>query len=141
MDGSVVEGNYGAYMLADYMVLPEGSNDGQGLGAFLQLGFAPGDHNFVDMYTGGGIHYTGLLKNRDEDVLALAFAQASFNNNLVNVSSGTLLGHETAIEFSYKVVLGEHFEIQPDLQYIINTGGDATLDNSFVGLLRTVVSF
>jgi porin len=46
---------------------------------------------------------------------------------------------ETAIEMFYKLQLTPFFSIKPDLQYIVNPGGD--LPNAFVAGLRMEVAF
>ena len=47
--------------------------------------------------------------------------------------------HEAVLEWFYKVPLTQWFSLQPDIQYIINPGGDGR-DALAIGL-RTVIAF
>jgi len=76
-------GNYGLYFIADQMLIPgEGK---RGLGAFFQIGGVPEDRNQVDFYIGGGVHYQGIILNREKDVLGLAVACASISDDLKDI--------------------------------------------------------
>ena len=48
---------------------------------------------------------------------------------------------ELTIEASYRAVLTPWLSVQPDLQYIINPGGDAGLRNALVIGVRTQLGF
>lgn len=130
-------GNYGAYFLADQMLIPDG--EGGGLGAFLQVGGAPDDRNLVDFYVGGGLHCQGLIPGRDKDMLGLAVAHASISDKLRRGQA--LDSHETTLELTYRAELTPWLALQPDLQVIFNPGADPSLDNAVVSLLRFEVSF
>ena len=43
---------------------------------------------------------------------------------------------EYALEATWRIPLGEHFALQPDLQYVIHPGTDPTLDDALVFILR-----
>jgi porin len=49
--------------------------------------------------------------------------------------------HETTLEATYSDRLMEHFSIQPDLQYAINSGGDASARDALVATLRLTIDF
>lgn len=134
--GKTHDGNYGIYFVADQVLIPEKSNREEGLGAFLQLGTAPGTHNFVEYYIGAGLHYAGLFKSRGDDVLGLAIAHASVNSNLVNRFQNSLLNYESALELTYKFQISDVFAVQPDLHYIINPGATQSMENSCLVFVR-----
>jgi len=71
--------NRGLYVLGEALLIPEASPT-QGLGGFVQLGFADSDRNPIATYLGTGLTYTGLLPGRDHDVLGWAMAHARHGN-------------------------------------------------------------
>lgn len=117
-DGDVYAGNHGYYLAFDQMLYREDDESGQGLGAFLQLGWAPEDRNEIDRYIGIGLDYVGLFEGREDDVIGLGMAQVMWSDRMAGVSK------ETAIELFYKAQLTESIAVQPDLQYIANPGGN-----------------
>ena len=96
--GTTSSGNSGYYMVLDQMLFREPANstafehcckDGkctteatapeknnQGLGCFARLGFTPPDRNVVDFYFDTGVTYKGLIPNRDNDTIGVAFGFA-----------------------------------------------------------------
>lgn len=125
-------GNTSFYAIIDQMFLPEKDDATQGLGGFLQLGYAPPAYNFNDFHVGGGVCYNGLLSKKGNDVLGLAFTLAHVSNKVQTAHDS----HETAIELFYTLTINDHISIQPDFQYIINPGTSKELNNAFVGLVR-----
>ena len=149
-DGNAIvhDGNYGVYFIADQMLLP-GEGD-TGLGAFFQIGGVPDDRNLVDFYVGGGIHYKGIIPNRDNDILGLAVAHAQISEDQrdaedVAEADGSTFhsmdSHETVIELTYKTQVFPWLAIQPGVQTVFNPGADADLDNAVVSILRFQVHF
>lgn len=118
IDPKVYAGNHGFYLAFDQMLYREDDVSDQGLVAFFQLGMAPEDRNELDRYLGIGLNYVGLFEGRDEDVVGLGIAQASWSDRVEDISS------ETAIEFFYRAQLTNSIAIQPDIQYIVNPGGN-----------------
>lgn len=130
-----VKGNSAVYMIADQLLYKENNTDDQGLGAMFQFGWTPKDRSINNLFLSLGLNYYGLIPGRDEDVLGLAMALASISNVYKELIPGTL-GHETAIELTYKYNLSDILTIQPDFQYIINPGVSESIKNAFVGVLR-----
>jgi porin len=155
-------GNYGFYAVIDALLLHEDS-EGQGLGAFLRVGAAPGDRSLVPFYFDTGVSYTGLIEGRDNDVVGLAFAYGQISDrarsfdrdyNAANPSAmRPVRDYEAAFELSYSFVAAPWWTIQPDVQYIIHPAGhsadpdaDAALPapamkNAFVIGVRTAIQF
>ncbi len=103
-----------------------GTDDTQGLGVFGQFGWAPGNRNFIQEYYGGGLVYRGLIPERDNDVVGLAIANILYSSpyRQSSAAGGTNIDkYETAIELFYKYLPSPYFSLQPDLQYIVNPGG------------------
>jgi porin len=116
-------GNHGVYLAFDQLLLKEHADpeDGQGIGAFVQFGWAPDDRNVLARYVGGGMIYAGAVPGRDEDVLGIGVAHARFSHRLKRQNG---LTNETVVEAFYKVRLTPWLALQPDFQFIVNPGGD-----------------
>ncbi|MEO6053310.1 MAG: carbohydrate porin [Chthoniobacterales bacterium] len=165
-NGSSVYGDYGIYFIVDQMLwrkpVPAASlaKDGkatadhkevsaaaksdQGLGWFGRIAFDPQDRNFVGFYFDTGINYKGLIPTRDKDIFGIAFAYAQLGQGAqqAELNSGlTGVGAEMVVEVTYQAQLNKWLSVQPDLQYIINPGGNQTLGNAFVLGGRVSVAF
>jgi porin len=114
-----VQGNSGAYIVADQMLIPEDSPE-QGLGIFTMLSWAPSDRNIVDQNLSVGLVYKGLLEGRDNDIIGLGLTTIEFNRYQRNLNG---LSQETAIELYYRYQLTPWAAVQPDVQYIANPSG------------------
>jgi porin len=116
----------------------------QGLGWFGRLAFEPNDHDFVGFYFDTGLTYKGLIPTRDEDTLGVAFAYAKLSSGApqpsINESVGGL-GAEMAFEATYLTQITKWLNIQPDLQVIINPGGNKGLSNALVVGGRLSITF
>ena len=118
--GADLVGNHGVYWGMSQMLYKErpcDKDDVQGLGGFVQFGWAPDDRNVARQYWGGGLVYTGLIGCRNADTCGIGIGNMTFN------TVGPSRHDETMIELFYKARIGDHFVIQPDLQYIANPGG------------------
>lgn len=123
--------NYGVYLIVDQTLLRNES--GRELSVFFQSSLSPKKINENWYFMGGGINYKGFISKRMDDVFGFAISHSGINNHI---------GNETALEFTYKAPFGEHFYVQPDVQYIINPAGtDQKLENSLVGFLRFGIQF
>ena len=133
----VFDENYGAYLLLDQQVYTEhrSKNDRQGLRAYFQLSWAPSDRNLIEWRVGGGLLYTGLIPRCDRDELGFGVINANVTDDLR--SQG--LTDETNIEWFYKIQLTPWMSLQPDIQYVINPGGDGR--NAVALGVRSVMFF
>jgi carbohydrate-selective porin OprB len=130
----------GLYLSCDQMLYKEssGDNDSQGLGAFARYGYADGDKNDMTNFRSFGIQYQGLLDGRDEDVLGAGFAQGFFSDK---ASITYAEDYESAFEFYYSARLEPCLNISPSIQYITNTGGSGTTEDSVVLSVRVQMFF
>lgn len=130
--GRVFGNNYGFWFCGDQMLWKEqaDSEDEQGLGAFFEFGWAPGDRNYVDEYYGAGLVYRGALPGRDQDTLGVGVADVRFGQQTFDRDG---YDYETAIELFYKAQITDFISLQPDVQYIANPGGYGR-DSVFAGV-------
>jgi porin len=133
-DGQPNDDNRGVYLIAEKTLFAE-SAEGQGLGGFIQLGWADDDWNQIARYWGLGFNYTGLIPGRDRDSTGLAAASARNGDKFMKFRKNSELmpteHTETAVEITYRAELRPWLFVQPDLQYIANPGMDPSLKNAF----------
>ena len=104
------------------------------MAAFGQLSWAPGDRNEFERYFGAGLVYNGAIRGRDLDLLGLGVAHAVFSDRARDLDDVT---HETVVELFYRVQLTPWLALEPDVQFIVNPGGQG--DDSLVLGLRFAV--
>jgi porin len=109
-------GNYGFYLLMNQTLYRKKgvAQPDPGLGAFLQLGWAPSDRNPVTGYVGAGLQYQGMLPGRPRDTLGLAISNTWLSDN----NGSTPL---VSLEMFYCVQIFPWLGVQPDIQYFYNT--------------------
>lgn len=139
-DSTITEkGNLQFHLVAEQTLINKEEGEKGKLDAFMQIGYLPNNTiNVIPFYLGAGINYTGLLFNDASDVLGLAVAYSGISKEAVDNIPDTQ-NFETAIELSYAMQFFNQITIQPDLQYIINTGANSDIDNAFVGFLRVII--
>jgi len=170
-DDNLVRGNYGFYFILDQMLyskpaegpaaarkdsksaLSETDGNGatpakqksdRGLGWFGRVGYEPQDHDFIGFYFDTGLTYKGLIPTRADDTLGVAFAYARLSSGarqaaVKNGSAG--VGAEMVLEATYQAQINKWLSIQPDLQLIINPGGNQDLGNAVVIGGRASITF
>jgi porin len=126
------DGDFGFYGIADLLLYRVPGTDDHGLGAFLRLGGAPGDRNFVNFYVDGGFAYKGPFEGRGDDVVSLGAAYAGISDQHERlVGDLQRLGAETGvpfrtpdyegvIEINYLATLSAWWTVQPDLQIVLH---------------------
>lgn len=126
-------GNTGAYLFAD---VPVPGRLSESAAAFLRLGVANQKLNPVKAYIGAGVVLTGVWPQRPGDKLGIAVASARTGRDFRRANGST--SHETAIELSYSMPIGDWLRLQPDIQYIVNPGTDPLLKDAFVIGIRLI---
>jgi porin len=150
-------GDYAFYAIANQMLWHKPKTEGQGIGVFLQVMHGPEDRNINDLFIEAGVNWKGPLPGRSHDEAGLALTYAGigaaarqFSRDVVSFSGvGTPYAQgEPIIEATYRARLTPWFKVQPDLQYVINTGAGiptpqapTPLKNAIVLGLRITVDF
>jgi porin len=110
-------GGYAAQI--EQAIYLEGGDNEQGLGIFAAYYPRFADPPIVAKSIGdnfvAGLVYTGLIPNRDQDVLGSGVAWAELFQGGTN--------EETVVELFYKAQLTPRTSVQPDLQYIFTPSG------------------
>jgi porin len=123
---------------------PVAQKSDQGLGWFGRIGFEPRDHDFIGFYFDTGLTYKGLIPTRDGDTFGVAFAYAKLSSDALQQGSSESaggLGAEMALEATYLTQITKWLSLQPDLQFIINPGGNKGLSNALVIGGRLSITF
>lgn len=136
IDGDLERGNQGFYVLGERELAKWNRF---AISGFARVGIADGSINAFDSYFGGGLVMSGFLDARPEDRMGIAVAHARFGDEWQD-STGSESA-ETAIEWSYEMPVAGWLTLQPNIQYINNPGGDASLDDAVVAGLRFAVSY
>jgi porin len=152
--------HFGFYAVVDQMIWRREAGSDQGLGVFARVMGDPTAANQVAFYADGGINYKGLLAERPDDVLGVAFAYAGISGEARGADGDTrrftgtdrpIRDFEAVLEVTYKAQVAPWWTLQPDLQLIFHPGGgiappsdttgSAAIPDALVLGLRTVVTF
>lgn len=135
-------GNKGAYVFAEHRLVGTRADDAAGLAGWLRFGIADTRYNPIASYLGGGLVYTGLTPGRGDDQVGISFASASFGDRYRQsqaLADATINKREVVVEAVYNAIVTPWLSVQPDLQYVVNPGGDAELADALVIGLRVKI--
>jgi porin len=135
-DNSEQNGTDGFYAIFNQTLSqpPGAEKDGPGIRMFLDGGQTHRNINAINQHIGGGLTWTGLLPERPEDILGFSPQFAHISDE-----AGLPQSYELALETFYKVQLTKWAAVQPDLQYIVNPGGQ--YPDALVLTIRTNMHF
>jgi hypothetical protein len=105
------------------------------IGVFGRLAWNNDEVYVVGWEASGGLSLKGLIPRRDEDVLGLGVAA------LIPGDRYTQTDPEWHFELYYRVAVTENLAFSPDLQYVVNPGGDSHNDPVFAGMIRAEFNF
>jgi len=134
-DGTPQDGASGFYAILDQTLWRPMANskDQRGIGAFLEYGETDPTVSTIDRHYGGGLSWTGPFSARPEDATGISVEYAH-----ISKEAGLPDDHEVLLEAFYQVHLHDWLTLQPDLQYIVNPGGE--FDNALVGILNLTIA-
>jgi porin len=137
-------GSTGAYGVVEGPVWHEAGDEEQGLAMFLRVGVADAHTNPYSSYVGAGAVYTGALPSRPQDQFGIALAHIATGAPLresAALAGAQLSSGETNVELAYRVVLGDGFFVQPNVQYVRTPGADSSIADAWVVGLRFKASW
>lgn len=135
-------GDVGFYVNIEQQVWKENADaaDKQGLGIFARYGLAHEEVNRISEFWSVGAVATGLLPQRDRDLLGFGVAQ-SILSGLYRREVNSLADRETVYELFYAIAVTPWLTITPDVQLITNPGGNRDARDALVGGLRVKLAF
>jgi len=148
-------GDWGIYGIVDQTVW-QGKVSSVSL--FWRGGVVPPDRNLLSWYMDGGIGIAAPFQSRPNDVITFGVAYSNISEDAAaldratSIISGTpfpIRNQETVFELNYAAQLAPWWTLKPDLQYIVNPGGNVpnpnspsrTIEDAFLVALRTIVVF
>ena len=153
-------GDFSVYAVMDQMIWRAKDNASRNLSLFVRPMFAPfQDRNLVSASLNAGLNLHGPLPGRDNDIFGLEMGVARASNGVSRYDRdlqfyqpavySPVRSAETFFEATYQLQVTPWWQIQPDVQYIINPGAgianpdDSTqrIKNELVIGLRTNVTF
>ncbi|MCW6510825.1 carbohydrate porin [Lichenifustis flavocetrariae] len=150
-------GDWSLYGTLDQLIYRAEPDSSGGLAITARAMGAPADRNLVDLFLEGGVSYKGPF-GRDNDTVGLALEWARVgararagDRAAASAMPGdpTVRSGETVLEATYQAQIQPRWQIQPDLQFIINPGGGVAdpdhaghqIGNATVMGIRSVVVF
>jgi len=153
-------GNYSIYAVADQTIWQSKDDPKRNLNLFVRPMFAPlQDRNLISFAVDAGLTMHEPLPGRENDVFGLGFGVAQVSSGASGYDRDLqfyepsvytpVRGAETFLEATYQVQVLPWWQIQPDIQYVVNPGGglanpnDPTqkIKNELVIGLRTNITF
>jgi porin len=157
-------GDYSIYAVADQMVWREAADPNRSVSIFGRvMGTPEGDRNLIDFSANGGVVLHEPITNRPDDTLALGMGYGHLSSQVTAYDRDVAIfthqadpnaftpvrTSETFIELTYQYQVHPWWQLQPDIQYVINPGGgivnpdDPTrrIGNELVLGLRTNILF
>lgn len=146
-------GRHSFYVLADQMIERHGDGDQNGLILMAGAVHSREVNSQISGFAFVGAADQGIIRGRPKDTAGLLFAYAKISDSAVRTqeiqqSLGLPLlydakgvqSHEALIEARYDIVVGKHFHVMPDLQYVIRPGATRSQRNGLLGGLRVTVT-
>ena len=135
-------GRNGLWVLADQMVEQESASRG----TVLFASFEYGDQKtaLIPYFGEAGVLRRGTFVGRDGDSIAVGFAIAQINNQLLDFekSHGTAgTAQEYMLEANYGIGLTPWFNLRPGVQYIWHPSGEDERRNALVIMTKVAVTF
>ncbi|MBX9742192.1 MAG: carbohydrate porin [Chthoniobacterales bacterium] len=127
---------YGFYWHADQTVYrPEPTSD-KGLVLWSACALSPQQNiSLLPFQVNAGAIYTGLIPGRSEDLTIFGAAYGNFSTSYAGVQEAAGNGNRTyelVYEGGYRILLTKFAYFQPDIQWVINPGGSASIANALV---------
>jgi porin len=126
-------GSWAFFYNFDQYLYTETDDPTQGIGIFGRFGISDGEANPIGTFYSIGLGGKGIIPERDDDTYGLGYYYVDFEGRLPE----RLNIHSTqGVELFYNIELTPWMHLTPDLQVIVNPGGDADRDVAIVAGLR-----
>ncbi len=139
-DGGVDDGATGFYLVGEQQVVARGESEelaGKGLFVFARYGWADEEVSDAGNHLGVGVSVFGTFGGRDDDEAGLYYSYVDLSDD----RDAGYAEDEHLIELYYMVQVTPWLTVRPDVQFVLNPGGDSTIDDAVVGMLRFEVTF
>ena len=137
LGGPAKDGGFGFYGIVDQMLWREPGRKDEGITAFLLAMGTPATAVFSDIFIEAGFSWKGLFDGRNSDVLGVAVAYVGVDAGFRHAAdvalqnepvTWPLKNNETVIEATYLFDVTPWWQLQPDLQIVIDPRADLPND-------------
>jgi porin len=135
--------NHGTYVTAEFRPRNEPDAGAPRWSAFVRAGQANDRVNVFERHVAAGVVAELPWPGTHGSQLGLAASEARVGADYRSLQSqaGTDLAHcERNMELTWRVPLGEHVVLQPDVQYVVNPGAERRIPNAWVVGVRLELS-
>ena len=135
--GGSDSGAFGLFFTAEQRLTRRSSGSDGGFFAFAQYGTADENVSKIAQHIAGGVVTEGTFANRDADAAGLYVTFVDLSDD----AAAGFIKNECTFDAYYTFQVNSHLTVQPEIQYILNPSGSATINDAFVGSVRVAVSF
>ncbi len=143
LPSSMQSGRYGGWVLADQAIQQDASRK-QGTVLFGAFEWGDRETSLITWYGEAGVVRTGTFPGRAADSLAVGFAVANINSQLLAYEKAhdtPATAQEMLLEANYGVAVAPWLTIRPGVQYVWHPDGEDERRNAVVLMLKTNVAF
>lgn len=137
--GGTSSGSEGVYAVLDQALASEVGEDGESIattGMFLRAAYADPEVSEIELHLATGVQWSGLVDARPDDLCGCAICIAELSDE-----AGFGEDREVVLEAFWRFQATPFLSFKPDLQYVVNPGGDPALDDATVLGLRIEAAF
>jgi porin len=131
--------NSGTYVTAEFGPRRPASGNGLDWSGFVRAGTANERINVFARHVAAGINLAAPWPRKSGSQLGLAAAEARLGDDyrtLRRSEGNPAAPFERNVELTWRIPLGEHVMLQPDLQFVVNPGGERNIPDAWVVGLR-----
>lgn len=134
--GGVMHNAYGFYAQGQQMLWRSALKSDHTFTLWGGITYSPqAEFALLPVMSYGGAVWQGLIPARDKDSTLFNFYLGGFSQDYARQQARAGSGWatmETVLEASYAITLSENLQFQPDLQWVINPGGFASVPNALI---------
>lgn len=137
-DGGTQRGVTGVYAIAEQRLWTRdlaAEDSDRGVYAFGQFGWGDKDVSEAELHLGAGLSTLGTFRTRDDDSAGVYFSWVKLNRD------AGFDDDEFVVEVFYRAMVTPAVSLTPDLQIIVNPGGDSSVDTAIVASIRLEIVF
>jgi porin len=147
-----IPGDYGIYLVWEQKCYEDAPGSENGFYLFARGSVLPADRNFTSESIEAGAVYKGIFRRQTDtrDSLGLGFGYNNISTNVRHandvarkegVADIPHLDFESVLEATYVLPINSHWQLQPDLQWVIHPGASDQFHNAVVLGLRSIITF
>lgn len=127
--------NYGTYLTAEFTPRREADAGMSRWSAFVRGGEANDRVNAFERHVAAGVVIASPWPRAQGSMLGLAFSEAKVGADcrVAERRAGRTIGrYERNVELTWRLPVGAHVVLQPDVQYVINPGADDRIPDAWI---------